>query len=897
MESQEMMEGDRAADGSVNGLDGDEWEQVGFGENVSENLGDELLVNLESYLDDINDRLMILRMVSDSVIKGMLNAVEQEAAEKIAAKELEVANLKESLKFHNAVFDEIECFGLHLMEKVPESKRSGRSMTFKEACLEHVNMRESLKSLKNVGTEQFEKLKKGIDNTRGSGSIKRISSGSELVALGGILQENESESWVNVDRMLDSLKMTLDNICSQADAMLRSSKYSLCELHWERNMQEELEAMVIHCSIQTIQEEFEQILWSQSAQLTDRQSIHWVEKFNRISDVRKELDAILKSLSQPESGQLTSLGYHEVDHLLRKTLSNHIISSASHWDGNGKLEATRTDIPENFDAAQLKHLSKEELVAHFNTMITKMRRDHESTVHELTEECFSLKREYLKERGSSLTHKKDKEFDVLRKKIPEVILRLDDILVENEKLPLSSSNAESFRSLKDRLDIILSENHQLRDSLRDKKNEVKFLSSQVADAAEKVLQHSILEANMLKMIGNLNSDLEDARIEAALSEDVCKCILSEIMGHMKCDTEESDLKFIMMQQVYDIVLNGVVKNAEIPPTSEIEDSDIESLILQGIYELLFRETLKDTGEELNKLYGQYLVENQNQTSVEMKLVEKENQLKSEAEHKERLKQEIVILAQSLEEKEKFAMDMSTRLTIEREQFEVATQELDNLREDANQQQILVSQTKEELELVRGQLAEALTHIEVDKVEIQKLNTNLEEAYRDLEDANEQRKMALALIQEKHASFLLMESKEKELRNQVEAVMVDVHGLSKMLGDFECKVTGKIRANSLRFEDSFSQLNSLLKKVKLLKRTGRKYQQRFEKRCADLQMAEAEVDLLGDEVDKLLNLLEKIYVALDHYSPVLQHYPGVMETLKLIRRELSGGSLKPPQFSP
>ncbi|KAL5824082.1 hypothetical protein ACOSQ3_020145 [Xanthoceras sorbifolium] len=52
-----------------------------------------------------------------------------------------------------------------------------------------------------------------------------------------------------------------------------------------------------------------------------------------------------------------------------------------------------------------------------------------------------------------------------------------------------------------------------------------------------------------------------------------------------------------------------------------------------------------------------------------------------------------------------------------------------------------------------------------------------------------------------------------------------------------------------------------------------YKQKLERRCSDLQKAEAEVDLLGDEVDALLSLLKKIYTALDHYSPILQHYPG------------------------
>nr|XP_027087243.1 LOW QUALITY PROTEIN: WPP domain-associated protein-like [Coffea arabica] len=875
MESQELMEGERVDEGNVSGLDGDEGEQAGLGENVGENLEDELLVDLDTYLDDIDDRLMISRMVSDSVIKGMVNAVEQEAAEKIAAKELKVANIKEILKFHNVDFDAIESFGPSMIEDELESIRSGRGVTFEEACSVHDKMGESLKGLSSIVREQFKNLEKGIDGARGCSSIKSINSGSELVGLGGVLWEKESESWVDVDRMLDSLNMTLENICYQAYDMLRLSKSTLSQWHWERDLQEELENMVMHSSIHTIQEEFEQKLWSESALLSGSQSVDWIEKFSQISDVRKELAAMLKSLSHSETEQLSSHGSHDADHFHRRALSNHINSSSSLGDGNGKLEGSSTDVPENHEAVQLKHLNKEELVAHFNNIITKLRRDHESTVAELTEDYFSLKREYLKERGSCLPHKKDKEFDLLRKRIPAVILKLDDILAENEKPPASNSNTGSFHDLKDRPLGLLSGNHQLKDSLRDRKNEVKLLSSQVADAAEKKLEHSIVEAN---------SALEDAHIEAAVIEDIYKCVVSEIARCMKCATEESDLKYLITQEVYDIVLKGVVAKAEVAPTFEFEDSELESLIAEGIFDVLLRESLKNAVEELDTWYGKYLTESQSRRSLEVKAVEKDNQLKSEAEHHKRLKQELAV---SVQEKEKFAMDISK----EREWFELATQEL---RRDASQQKLLVSQRTNELELVGDQLAEASSQIEADKVKIQILNEKLKEAYQDLEEADKQRKMELALNQEKHASFLQMKSKERE---QMEAVIVDVQGLLKMLADFECKVTGKMKANSLRVEDSSSQLNSLVKKANLLKRTGRVYQQRLERKCAHLQKAEAEVDLLGDKVDKLLNLLEKIYIALDHYSPVLRHYPGVMETLKLIRRELTGESMKQRQFSP
>ncbi|KAF9588940.1 hypothetical protein IFM89_017619 [Coptis chinensis] len=63
---------------------------------------DEIVANFDSYFEDVDDCLTISRMVNDSVIKGMVNAVTEEAAEKIALKEQEVASLKKRLEFYES---------------------------------------------------------------------------------------------------------------------------------------------------------------------------------------------------------------------------------------------------------------------------------------------------------------------------------------------------------------------------------------------------------------------------------------------------------------------------------------------------------------------------------------------------------------------------------------------------------------------------------------------------------------------------------------------------------------------------------------------------------------------------------------------------------------------------
>ncbi|CBI31022.3 unnamed protein product, partial [Vitis vinifera] len=806
MESPEILESIRVSDASVSSC-GDESVQLSNSVKGSENLGDDLLEDLDSYLEDINDRLTISRMVSNSVIKGMVNAVAQEANEKIAMKNLEVAGLKEALHFCHVDADETDPFSLLA------------------ALAEHDRLRESLGNLKSSAREQFKKLQKEISGIRGSSPMRRINSSSE-VGLCGILQEKASEKWTDVDKTIDTLMTTLDTVYEQVNNIVYLSKASVSEWLQDWEFQGEIEAMVIEHSIRSLREEFEERLWNQNAHFCGNGSVYWPEKTKEISRLRQELDAISKMLSTSEFGQLISHGSCEIgeewnntkgtDHFHRKVLSNHVSPATSVWEGNGKHEESKTSMPENLESSSLlKHMSKEELFNHFKTEMTKMRRNHESQVQEMAEQYISLKGKFLKERGSSLPLRKDKEFDAMRKKIPEVILKLDDILVENEKLPAFSNNAESLGSLKDRLDTLLSENHQLRDSLTDRKKEI-----------------------------------------------------------------------------YEVILREAAQNAETTSKYEIEDSDMEFIIMQGLSAIIYREVMKDAEAKLNIMNVKYDCANEARVSIEIKVVEKEKALRLEFDEKERLKQEIILLEASLEEKERSALEIADALVKEKEQFELASQELNNLREHTNQQQKLISESSREADITKGNLVEALEQIDLQKVEICELKQKLEITRKELGETDEQRRMLLAVARETQNALSLVEAREREHSKQMESIIVFMNGLSKVMAEFEGRVEKDIKRNSFRLEHANSQLTPLIQKANILRRTSLRYKQRLERRYSDLQKAETEVDLLGDEVDALLSLLEKIYIALDHYSPILQHYPGVIEILKLVRRELSAESTKP-----
>ncbi|XP_022716464.1 WPP domain-associated protein-like isoform X2 [Durio zibethinus] len=866
-------------DASINGL-----VHIGDALKESEELDVDFLNEFDSYVEDIKDRLTISRMVSDSVIRGMVNAVEQEAADRIAQKESELVRLKKMVNPCHVGSDENE--PLRSLIKHYESK-IGVFSRLSNALFEHEKMLESFGNLKNAAKRQFKNLRIKIDQIRGHSSVRKINSVSELVGLGGILQEDEPEKWIDVDKTLDSLRITLDSVYEHADDIFYSSKASLCQWQLEREYREEVEQMVVSTCIRSLKEQFEERLWDQNVQSYGNENVNWIEKINEISSLRLELDAISKSLSNPETGMLNSNSSMEInsdlsnnkmtDHLHQRDSGNHVSSSASHWEGNGKHGELVITVPENLDAARLKLMSKEDLVNFFKTEMTKMKRDYDYKLLEMTEKYYSVKREYFKERVSSLPSRKDKEFDVLRKKIPDVIVKLDRILVENEKFPVLSNNNEKLIIFKDRLESLLSENHQLRDSLSNKKKEVNLLSSQVSDAIEKISQYSLTEENLLKKVENLEFAVEDAHIEAAISGDVYNCFIREAISQLKWISEVSEMERNIMKEIYELILKDASCNMSHASKSEFKDSDLESLIMEGLCTIMFREAFTEAKEKLHDL--------------SMDVFEKERILTLEVAEKEKLQQQMLLGESVIDEKKKLLNETAAALAREKEKVMVASQELDILRDQTNQQQMIISKCNKESSVLKIKLLQALDKLEQNKVEICDLNLKLDQTVKDLRESNGEIRRLLVAAQEKESILSLVKANEDEHRKQMESIIILVEGLSEAVAGFECRVAEAMKRSNLRLENLSSQSGSLIQMANILKRKGLQYKQNLERRCSDLEKAETEVDLLGDEVEVLLGLLEKIYVGLDHYSPILKHYTGVMEILKLVRRELSGESTK------
>lgn len=839
-------------------------ERVGSGVKGSGDVDVDFLDDLDSYWEDVNERMFISRMVSDSVTKGMVNGIEQLAADKVAAKELELANLKQSLSLTCGCVDRIGFCE-------PDIVDNGKRLSLTNGYVEHDEMRELFTSLKYTAREQLDKLKKEIDDVRGCNSMKKISSSSELVGLSGILVGKENESWIGVDKTVDVLNGTVETIFKHFDDMLNLSNISLSELRQEQEFQKDVEAVVMQTVIGSSKMEFEEKLQERKAKFCQSQSEDWLEKFNEISNLRKELEVVVKLLGSHETEQLVSYASVDSEHSHRKGLSNLLSFQTTHREGNGFVDEPEADLSDLFDASRFKHMDRDQLEKHVAIMMRNSKREHESIVQRMTEDFINLRGKYLN-KVSSLPIRKDREFDMLKRKVAEVILKIDCIFANNDNLHAFSDN--TFSCFKDGVDKLLLENRELKDFLTDKNNEVNSLSSQVSDAAEKILQHSLSEEIFSSLLASLTSSMEDASYETFVLEEVYKCVLMGLSGHVQFNPEKLESK-----------------SFEYTHRCQPEDSVFELLIMQQIGEVVLRESIKDATTQLKELYHAYLIENCNRVSLEMEGLEREKNLRLEVVENKKLKQEAVAMATLLEEKDNSAKELSVTLMKKTEQFDLYSQELNELRDYTKKQEQKISDDCLEFDQAKCELKKALEQIEVNEMEIKSLKKHNELKMQNLEEVNKLQKAFDALSEVRQNDLLLLKAREKAEREQMQALNLFVDVMSKQFTQLEHKVAKNINLNYSRLVYSKSQLDSLVEKASVLTKAGLQYKQKLEKRCSDLKTAEAEVDLLGDEVEELLGLLEKIYIALDHYSPVLQHYPGIIEILKVVRRELSGETSK------
>ncbi|CAA7404911.1 unnamed protein product [Spirodela intermedia] len=878
----------------------------------SANMENLLLEDLDLYMDDINSRLIVSRMVGNSVIRGIVNAIAEDSAETISSKEAQIEELNRRLQLYEPIA------GL-------------RGASPSQVQFTRLGLREDddgmMGSLNIAAEKHLEVLKREIEWMRSSDFLK----GTQLG------QGRSLESLTQMDKNIDALREIMGIIFKNSSEMSSLLKESLNEQQWQREIQREVDSAIVQNIIREMREGFETKLCEQTS-LFDAQNDYWLKKVGEISDLHQELKFVSKSMLsiEPEHHHHLPHGSQESyeewdnskkkDHVSGKLYGYSAVTDSSRVGENGVVseEKSGNTAPEIAESSLLLHLSKEELISHYKTEISEMKRQLESSIQEKTEELFRWKRQFLKERGFSHT-KKEKELEALKKRLPDISLRLDGVLLEAKNFYAVQDDHDKTFSFKQRIDGLLLENKSLRDLLASKSKEVDRLASQVSEAAKRMTKYSSLEKTLLKKKRKLEWEIEDAETETFIRSQIDTCILSELIHDSECRGEDAHTETEIMENIYGVILGGLIVDAR-SLVNSIRVCAEKNNILAAVVsqkdkaldlEVEKAERLRQEVASLSTLVNErdialssevkksetlsQKLEKAEQLKKEVLLLstlvrEKDITLSLEVKRSEELSQELVSLRGFIEEKNMLIVDLESKLRKQEQDLDQDSEELSKLKAQVDEQERSLWGYRAESDLVKSRLDEAMKKIGQSDAEIFNLNQKLALASNNMREAEKEKIMLYNIIQEKENRLSSATARVDERTQQMESIVVFVKELSRSVVELERIILRKLERRSSRLEELFSECDELSKLASLFKRRELQYKKELEIRYRDLrkeieiivcnhERAENEVDRLGDEVDDLISVLEKVCIALDHYSPVLQHYTGVVEVLEMVKRKL------------
>ncbi|KQK12881.1 hypothetical protein BRADI_1g06570v3 [Brachypodium distachyon] len=350
---------------------------------------------------------------------------------------------------------------------------------------------------------------------------------------------------IEIDERFNALKLLLAVVFRQAREMLGLTSPSVTDLQWEHELQLEVVSITIGECISGLQEELERKLYEQMS-VTNTMSKNWQEVVAQFAAMREDLGAVSKLLlpSVPEShishsksessGNRSSRWKYNL--FGKKTKEEH---SSSRSEGSKSFRKQKSMvISEKSDFRHLNAMTKEETISYFKSEISKLKRTHELALQEKTEELFKLKRE-----KGSLALQNDVEFEPLRRKIPEIITRMDKIISKNIKVPaLRETHTDKCR-LASRIDSLYYDNQHLRGLLADNMNDVKVLSSQLSEASRDMSLQFSSEEELLRKIEKSKDECEDLLIEGVVKDGLYRTVTGSLLNDSMHEMHDAALNF------------------------------------------------------------------------------------------------------------------------------------------------------------------------------------------------------------------------------------------------------------------------------------------------------------------------------------------------------------------
>ena len=499
---------------------------------------EEVLADLTEIRDRLQGRLKESELAISEKDRELTERMENELKlnQALELKERELASLRAKLELERTKSEGIEEFVLG------DEDRDGEFCELKHSVDQQVrNIKQKLgPDYKLIGEER----NRGIDN-------KKI----EQMGLD-----------------IDMLKETLDLAFAKMQSAIFLSRIGPIEQQWRWSIEKDTIYVLIKGLMRNFQESFEAKV---KKQVLIGLNEHWSDLMNEVASLRCELEP----LCSQNDMQGSSVKAHNASATPSLAGGNKISNVEGEKSSpENECNRTRKSSLKVEEADHKEKLTEKEQEVDESHHVAKMIKNHESFIQKKSEELNWLKREILREKEVSFRREKDTQS--LKRRIQEVVVRLDNLMDWNTKLGKTVGYHEAAHGDENFLEKRELQFQENTDNLAD-----------VWEKIDKVTVSYVLREEQRNEIWRLRQDKEDAYLQTMIMEEIHITLLKGLMKEVNIESYYNDLENLIREDIYKDVFREMIRQWN----ENFESDKIDAQIRKEIFFIVFSEALKNYG--------------------------------------------------------------------------------------------------------------------------------------------------------------------------------------------------------------------------------------------------------------------------------------------------------------
>ncbi|XP_043712155.1 uncharacterized protein LOC122660956 [Telopea speciosissima] len=389
---------------------------------------------------------------------------------------------------------------------------------------------------------------------------------------------------------IDILKETLDLAFGMMDNAISLSEVGPIEQQWRCNIEKDISAIVCRGFLSDIQKNFESKVSEGRKKVTlGLLGASWSNLMDEMTELRQELELLVSQTVIPVKDRDSATVPSQSDAGYKVTVqsTNHSReSSVSEGDCGSAVGRCDMSNGASVKVDKLEHMEeplKDDQAGGSCNFVSKIVRNHESIIRQKNEELNWLKGEILREKGSS-SSRKDKDSDSLKKRILDIIVRLDNTIKGSDNLDAKYDDYECISE-----DKILPSKSLSQYGLASDKTAAIHDMSKVPEKVDREPHFCSVDSDMREVIKQLKQEREDSSFQTMIAEDIYVIFLrKEVKDHLEL-YNNFDTESLIKEDVFKDFFRKMVDEWN----NDVESYKFESQIKEEIYQIVFSEVVRD----------------------------------------------------------------------------------------------------------------------------------------------------------------------------------------------------------------------------------------------------------------------------------------------------------------